>query len=50
MAILTLTSIISDASSSGNSQDAARNEYLNKVFLKISKSGLKLNKNKCQIG
>ena len=29
---------------------AEHNERLNKLFLKIRKSGLKLNKKKCQIG
>ena len=54
-----ITSIISDAPGSANSQDdiivwgrtlAEHNEFLNKVFLKICKSGPKLNKKKCQIG
>ena len=53
-----ITSIISDVPSSANSQDdiivwgrtlAEHNEHLKKVFLKIRKSGLKLNKRKCQI-
>ena len=48
-----ITSIISDVPSSANSQDhiivwgrtlAEHNERLNKVFLKIRESGLKLNK------
>ena len=54
-----ITSIISDAPGSANSQDgtmvrgrtlAEHNERLNKVFLKICKSGLKPNRKKCQIG
>ena len=54
-----ITFIILDVSGSANSQDdmivwgrtlAEHNERLNKVFLKIRKSGLKLNKQKCQIG
>ena len=54
-----ITSIISDVPGSANSQDdiivwgrtlAEHNERLNKVFLKIRKSGLKLNRKKCQIG
>ena len=54
-----ITFIISDILGSASSQDnvivwhknlANHNKQLNKVFLKIRKSGLKLNKNKCQIG
>ena len=54
-----ITSIISDVPGTANSQDdiivwgrtlAERNKRLNKVFLKICKSELKLNKKKCQIG
>ena len=54
-----ITSIISDVPGSANSQDdiivwgrtlAEHNEILSKVFLKIHRSGLKLNKKKCQIG
>ena len=53
-----ITSIILDVPGSANSQDviivwgrtlAEHNERLNKVFLKIRKSGLKLNRKKCQI-
>ena len=54
-----ITSIISDVPGSARSKDdiivwdrtlAEHNERLNKVFLKIRKSGLKLNKKKCQVG
>ena len=51
-----ITSIASDVPGSANSQDdkivwgrtlAEHNEHLNKVFLKIRTSGLKLKKKKC---
>ena len=54
-----ITAIITDVPNSANSLDdivvwgrilAEHNERLNKVFLKIHKHGLKLNKKKCQIG
>ena len=54
-----ITCIISDVPGSANSQDdiivwsrtlSKHNEHLNKLFLKIRKSGLNLNKKKCQIG
>ena len=54
-----ITYIISDTPGSTNCQDdvivccrtlVEHNERLNKVFLKICKSRLKLNKKKCQIG